>query len=163
MLNHALLSDMNELNTFTTALANYCKANGTATVKFRNGTCMDVMYEGPEDLDETENPGFRTPHYKYSWRQDGSSTKNSDLDIVECYHLQSENLSEKLGISIDLVAEDERYPTLVISSDEFNTTGYSLNVSTGELTRVCICAAYEPSECCCGALEPDDDDYNWDY
>ena len=75
--------------------------------------------------------------------------------------LTEEKLSDKLGISIELVAEDERYPTLVISSDDFKTIGYSLNISTGELTRVCICHAYKPSECCCGALDSDEYDYGY--
>ena len=72
-----------------------------------------------------------------------------------------EKLCDKLGISIELVAEDERYPTLVISSEDFKTIGYSMNISTGELTRVCICHAYEPSECVCGAIEPDEFEYDY--
>jgi hypothetical protein len=150
MLNQAMLTQKDVFNEFTLALVNYYKLNGTATVKLRNDTYIDVKYEGAEDLDETEIPGFRSIDYKYSWHRDGSSYKNTELDIVECYHLQSENLFAKLGISINLIADDERCPTLVLSSDNFDTVGYSLNVNTGTLSRICLCDAREASECVCG-------------
>ena len=47
------------------------------------------------------------------------------------------------------VAEDPRYPTLVIR-DNGETFGFSYNRETGELTRCCICAAYSDNECVCG-------------
>ena len=58
-----------------------------------------------------------------------------------------------LGMNIYLSYEDERYPTLVIQSDEFGSVGYSLNRTNGELNRVCICNAYSSSECMCGAWD----------
>ena len=55
-----------------------------------------------------------------------------------------------------LMGEDVRYPTLVIdtgSDTGASTVGYSLDLHTGLLSRVCICAAHEPSECICGAWD----------
>ncbi len=62
---------------------------------------------------------------------------------------------EELGVSVYLSYEDERYPTLVLRSDKFGTVGYNLNLNTGELNRVCICAARSETECVCGAWEND--------
>lgn len=56
----------------------------------------------------------------------------NDLDL-ECY----------------FVAEDPRYPTLVITGDG-EAIGFSYNRETKELERVCICAAHSESECLCG-------------
>ena len=61
---------------------------------------------------------------------------------------------EDHGITYYLTAGDQHYPTLVLQGD-FGSVGYSLNKETGELRRVCICAAYGPSECCCGAWHTD--------
>ena len=60
---------------------------------------------------------------------------------------------KELGVHVYLSYEDERYPTLVLQSDEFGTVGYNLNLNTGELNRVCICAARSGTECVCGAWE----------
>lgn len=62
------------------------------------------------------------------------------------------NINE-LGLNIYLSYEDDRYPTLVIQSDEFGSVGYDLNTSNGELNRVCICHAYSNIECICGAWD----------
>ena len=48
---------------------------------------------------------------------------------------------------------NELHPMLVIQSDKV-TAGYDINLDTGELTQVCICAARSSNECCC--------DYNWE-
>jgi hypothetical protein len=61
----------------------------------------------------------------------------------------------KLGVEIDLIYEDARYPTLILTSEEFGTVGYELNLSSGKLERVCICFAKETSECVCGAWSAD--------
>lgn len=61
------------------------------------------------------------------------------------------NSINDLGVEIYLSYEDPRYPTLVIHSDEIGTVGYSLNLSNGELNRVCICHAHSSNECICGA------------
>ena len=58
---------------------------------------------------------------------------------------------EELGVRVYLSYEDERYPTLVLQSDTFGSIGYSLDLSTGELSRVCVCAARSSNECICGA------------
>lgn len=60
---------------------------------------------------------------------------------------------EELGVRVYLSYEDERYPTLVLQSDTFGTVGYDLDLETGELRRVCICAAHSENECVCGAWE----------
>ena len=61
-----------------------------------------------------------------------------------------------LGVEIYLSYEDPRYPTLVIQGD-FASKGYDLDLSTGTLTRICICHAYSATECCCGAWNDCDD------
>jgi hypothetical protein len=60
---------------------------------------------------------------------------------------------QDLGVTMNLVYEDPRYPTLVIEGDNFAPLGYSLDLDTGKLTRVCICHAREATECCCGAWD----------
>ena len=62
-------------------------------------------------------------------------------------------MAEDYGIEYYLSAEDERYPTLVLQGDDFGVVGYSLNKSTGDLRRVCICSAHSEAECCCGAWD----------
>jgi len=58
-----------------------------------------------------------------------------------------------LGIESWLSYEDPRYPILVLRSDEFGTIGYNLDIHSGGLTRVCICAAHSINECVCGAWD----------
>ena len=53
-------------------------------------------------------------------------------------------------VTIDLVWEDPRYPTLVVQGQGYSI-GYSLDVETGGLERVCICHAHSATECVCGA------------
>jgi hypothetical protein len=60
-------------------------------------------------------------------------------------------IDKQLGIEAWVSYEDPRYPTLVLRSDEFGSIGYDLDLSTGNLSRVCICAAHSETECCCGA------------
>lgn len=60
---------------------------------------------------------------------------------------------EELGVRVYLSYEDERYPTLVLQSDVFGSVGYKLDLSTGELRRVCVCAAHSENECVCGAWD----------
>lgn len=60
-------------------------------------------------------------------------------------------IDEQLGIEAWISYNDFRYPTLVLRSDKFGLIGYDLNPSTGNLQRVCICAAHSETECCCGA------------
>ena len=60
---------------------------------------------------------------------------------------------EELGVRAYLSYEDERYPTLVLQSDVFGSVGYDLNLSTGELRRICICSAHSENECACGAWD----------
>lgn len=55
-------------------------------------------------------------------------------------------MAKDYGITYYLAAEDERYPTLVLQG-EFGSVGYALDTSTGELRRICLCAAYGPSDC----------------
>lgn len=53
---------------------------------------------------------------------------------------------------IDITYEDPRYPMLILRND-YKTLGYSLNLDTLELSRVCICCAYSAEECVCGAWD----------
>jgi hypothetical protein len=62
-------------------------------------------------------------------------------------------------ISVDIVAEDPRYPILTVQG-KFGTVGYALNKDTGELERVCICGARGYGDCCCGVY--DHIDYYYD-
>lgn len=63
---------------------------------------------------------------------------------------------EDYGVTMNLIAEDERYPMLLIQADSAQSTiGYWVDTSTGELTRFCTCAANGVSECLCGAWSED--------
>ena len=64
-------------------------------------------------------------------------------------------MAEDFGVTYYLSAEDERYPTLVLQGD-FGSVGYSLDKSTGELSRVCLCFAHSSNECACGAWDIDE-------
>lgn len=59
-------------------------------------------------------------------------------------------------ISATIQAEDPRYPLLILESEEFGTVGYWLDISSGVLTRCCICDARSVGECVCGAWDVDD-------
>ena len=69
-------------------------------------------------------------------------------------------LDETLGIEAWISYEDLRYPILVLRSDNFGSIGYNLDVSSGNLERVCICCAHSKTECVCGAWDdaPDFED-----
>ena len=54
--------------------------------------------------------------------------------------------------SVRIEAEDTRYPMVVITGP-FGTVGYTLSLRDGSLDRVCICHAYNSSECLCGAWD----------
>ena len=60
---------------------------------------------------------------------------------------------QELGVTMNLVYEDPRYPTLVIEGNNFAPLGYSLDLDTGRLSRVCICHAHESTQCICGAWD----------
>ena len=60
---------------------------------------------------------------------------------------------EELGVSVHLSYEDPRYPTLILESEQFGIRGWSLDLASGDLRRVCICAARSSSECICGAWD----------
>ena len=65
-------------------------------------------------------------------------------------------MDEELGVESYFSYEDPRYPILVLRSEQFGTVGYNLDLSNGELSRVCICHAHSVNECLCGAWEQDD-------
>lgn len=65
--------------------------------------------------------------------------------------------TDSARVSCRLQAEDPRYPLLVLEG-AFGIRGYSLNIHTGDLHRVCVCAAHSAGECVCGAW---DDDLQW--
>lgn len=58
-------------------------------------------------------------------------------------------MEEDQLVSAYIVGEDPSYPTLVLQG-EFGSIGYSVCPRTGDLSRVCICAARSEHECCCG-------------
>lgn len=62
-------------------------------------------------------------------------------------------MNEELGVESYFSYEDPRYPILVLRSENFGTVGYTLDLSSGELSRVCICHAYCASECACGSWD----------
>jgi hypothetical protein len=61
-------------------------------------------------------------------------------------------MAEHEGIEYRLTSGDPRYPILVLNG-EFGVVGYSLNRDTGDLERVCVCAAWSKNECICGAWD----------
>lgn len=63
------------------------------------------------------------------------SQDNDDINIYVHYHEYDYNYER---------------PTVVIQGTEFGSAGYDLDISTGELTRCCICAAWGEHECTCG-------------
>lgn len=68
---------------------------------------------------------------------------NLDSASTECY----------------ITYEDPRYQTLILTG-VFGTVGYSIDINSGDLQRVCVCAARYSSECCCGY---DVQDNNYEY
>ena len=60
---------------------------------------------------------------------------------------------EELGVKCWISYDDARYPTLVLSSENFGTIGYDLNLNSGELSRICLCYAHSVNECVCGAWD----------
>lgn len=61
--------------------------------------------------------------------------------------------TEELGVKCWISYDDPRYPTLVLSSENFGTIGYDLNLNSGELSRICLCHAHSVNECVCGAWD----------
>lgn len=83
MLNKALLASRDELNEFTHALSIRCQRNTDVLVVVRNGELFNIRFC---DVGQNGNdcPIFYTSDWHYCWNADGSSTKNRDLDIIEC-------------------------------------------------------------------------------
>ncbi len=71
--NENLLVDKYNFNSFTRVLRDKCEP--TCGVVLRNGKQVQVKYNHHEQV-------FHTTDWQYAWRLDGSSVKNSDLDIV---------------------------------------------------------------------------------
>lgn len=74
MVNEAMFADRNKFNSFTKALRDRCEPS--CVVILRSGDRMEVKYNHHERV-------FHTADWRYAWKLDGSSCKNSDLDIVE--------------------------------------------------------------------------------
>jgi hypothetical protein len=72
-LNETLLTHKDGFNNFTRTLKDRCEP--TCGVVLRNGKRVEVAYSHHQQ-------SFHTTDWNYSWRLDGSSLKNSDLDIV---------------------------------------------------------------------------------
>lgn len=51
-----------------------------------------------------------------------------------------------------ITGEDERYPMLVLQGEGWSR-GYDIDLTTGDLRRICICHAYSSGECICGAWD----------
>ena len=75
-----------------------------------------------------------------------------DMECAKQAAYDERPLHPDVNVEVKILAEDARYPTLLLSGD-FGNVGYALNMNTGELRRICICAARSSSECCCGAWE----------
>jgi hypothetical protein len=80
MINEALLADKNELNNFTAKLSIKCQTKGSAWVKLRDGSIVEIEYHGTNDPDENDYFGNR--NYSHCWHLDGSSYKNFMYDII---------------------------------------------------------------------------------
>lgn len=62
-------------------------------------------------------------------------------------------------VSVYVTYEDPRYQTLILKG-VFGIVGYSIDINSGGLQRVCVCHARYSSECCCGY---DVQDNNYEY
>lgn len=74
-------------------------------------------------------------------------------------------MTEELKAYITYSDENSQFPTLVVQG-KFGSRGYDIDKDTGELTRVCICSAWNANECACGYWDSKDtedyDDADWD-
>ena len=50
-----------------------------------------------------------------------------------------------MNIEATVVAEDPRYPLIVVTGD----VRIGIRISRGRLLPVCLCSAWDESECCC--------------
>ena len=57
-----------------------------------------------------------------------------------------------MSVEAEIIAEDKRYPLLILRN-ETDTIGFSVDVDTLALSRVCICHARSVGECVCGAWD----------
>ena len=62
-----------------------------------------------------------------------------------------------MTVDVEVIAEDERYPILVVYGETW-MRGYAIDLSTGELRRICICHARSSSECVCGAWDLEEEE-----
>lgn len=62
-----------------------------------------------------------------------------------------------MAVQAEIIGEDERYPMLVVYGETW-TRGYDINLSTGELRRICVCHAHYSSECVCGAWDLEEEE-----
>ena len=98
-------------------------------------------------MSDDEVPCKTHPNAPHGFLRNSSHT--AGRYVCEC-----ENWEPPLdyGVTATIGGEDARYPLLVIQGD-FGSRGYSVNTDTGELSRVCICHAWNADECCCGAWD----------
>lgn len=83
MLNHALLSNKHQCNEFTASLRRMCETQGTYPVRLRDGFITKVVFRQAVDDGEYEIEAmFHTPCWELVWYLDGSSVKNSELDMI---------------------------------------------------------------------------------
>ena len=66
-----------------------------------------------------------------------------------------DDMQTSIGVEVYIVYDDPRYPTLCLRDKNGNIVGYTLNLSTLELERCCICAAHSDDECICGYKDKD--------
>lgn len=81
MINVAMFQTRDAMNEFTISLSRMCEVEGSQVVRLRNKTLMRVQYVPPNPRYK-EDASFMANDYEYCWFLDGSSCKNSDLDIV---------------------------------------------------------------------------------
>lgn len=59
----------------------------------------------------------------------------------------------EIGYTVTVSWEDPRYPTMVVTAPDGSITGWSMT----DMSRVCVCVAWEDSECCCGVWDEEQD------
>lgn len=72
--------------------------------------------------------------------------------IAQIDQILSNNFLDDYPVTVALVGEDHRYPTLLLNNDR-GAVGYNIDPDDLTLTRCCLCYAHSASECLCGAWD----------
>jgi hypothetical protein len=82
MKNAAMFVSKDDFNPFTDAVRTKIEADGKCLVKLRDDQWREIVFLRDES-DEDSELTFRTVDWSFWWYNDGSSCKNTDLDMVE--------------------------------------------------------------------------------